>query len=116
MLPYVIVIIVTAVITFGIAWLLTTIFQHKIEAQNPYIRFVDVNDNTSDPAQWGKNWPREYDGYLAHRRGQQHAFRRVGKRSAAEPIGEGSVAEADVRGLRVCDRLQCSPRPCVHAL
>jgi nitrite reductase (cytochrome c-552) len=64
MLPYVIVVIVTAALTFGIAWLLTTIFQHKIEAQNPYIRFVDVNDNTSDPSQWGKNWPRQYDGYL----------------------------------------------------
>ena len=63
-LPYIIVVLVTAAITFGIAWLLTDIFQHKIEAKNPYIRFVDVNDSTTDPEQWGKNWPREYDGYL----------------------------------------------------
>src|SRR3954464_7046750 len=63
-LPYIIVVLVTAAVTFGIAWLLTDIFQHKIEAQNPYIRFVDVNDSTTDPEQWGKNWPREYDGYL----------------------------------------------------
>src|SRR5436190_18368042 len=62
--PFVLVVIVTAAITFGIAWLLTNIFQHKQEAKNPYVRFVDVTDSTTDPEQWGKNWPREYDGYL----------------------------------------------------
>jgi nitrite reductase (cytochrome c-552) len=57
-------VIVTALVTFGIAALLTNIFTHKQEAKNPYIRFVDVNEITTDASQWGKNWPREYDGYL----------------------------------------------------
>lgn len=56
-------VILSAIVTAGIAALLVTIVQHKQEAKNPYIRFVDVDENTSDPAQWGKNWPREYDGY-----------------------------------------------------
>src|SRR4051812_41342355 len=56
--------IVSALATFGIALLLTNIFNHKQEEKNPYLRFVDVNELTTDPAQWGKNWPREYDGYL----------------------------------------------------
>src|SRR4051794_14721342 len=56
--------IVSALATFGIALLLTNIFQHKQEEKNPYLRFVDVNELTTDPTQWGKNWPREYDGYL----------------------------------------------------
>src|SRR4051812_45263077 len=56
--------IVSALATFGIALLLTNIFQHKQEEKNPYLRFVDVNELTTDPSQWGKNWPREYDGYL----------------------------------------------------
>lgn len=56
-------VLLTAAITFGIAALLTNIFNHKQEGKNPYIRFVDVNELTTDPAQWGKNWPREYDGY-----------------------------------------------------
>jgi len=43
--------------------LLTTIFQHKQEAKNPYIRFVNVTEETTDPAPWGVNWPREYDTY-----------------------------------------------------
>src|SRR4051812_12068095 len=56
-------IIFTALVTAGIAALLVTIFQHKQEAKNPYIRFVEVNELTTDPEQWGKNWPREFHQY-----------------------------------------------------
>ena len=65
--PSVIALIVTAVIfaasTAVLAGLLVNILQRKQEAKNPYLRFVDVTDDTTDPAEWGKNWPREYDGY-----------------------------------------------------
>jgi nitrite reductase (cytochrome c-552) len=54
---------VTAAITAGITYLLVTIFEHKQDAKNPYIRFVDVTENTTDPEPWGINWPREYDTY-----------------------------------------------------
>src|SRR5664280_1061387 len=47
-----------------LAGLLVTILQRKQEAKDPYLRFVNVKDNTTDPAEWGKNWPREYEGYL----------------------------------------------------
>ena len=57
-------IVVVAASTAVIAGLLVNIFQRKQEAKNPYLRFVDVTDDTTDPAEWGKNWPREYDGYL----------------------------------------------------
>jgi len=55
---------VVAVSTAVIASLLVNIFQRKQEAKNPYLRFVDVTADTTDPAEWGKNWPRQYDGYL----------------------------------------------------
>jgi nitrite reductase (cytochrome c-552) len=55
---------VVAISTAVIASLLVNIFQRKQEAKNPYLRFVDVTAETTDPAEWGKNWPREYDGYL----------------------------------------------------
>src|SRR5262245_22667990 len=58
------VIAATALGTALIAWLLTTIFEHKQEAKNPYIRYVNVTEETTDPAPWGVNWPREYDTYL----------------------------------------------------
>src|SRR4051812_21063308 len=57
------VVVVTAAITAGIAYMLTTIFEHKQEAKNPYVRIVNVTEETTDPAPWGVNWPREYDSY-----------------------------------------------------
>jgi nitrite reductase (cytochrome c-552) len=53
----------TALVTALVTALLTNIFQHKQEAKNPYIRFVNVTEETTDPAPWGVNWPREYDTY-----------------------------------------------------
>src|SRR5215207_1486768 len=55
--------VLTALVVFGIAALLMNIFQRKQEAKNTYVRLVDVDDNTTDPAKWGTNWAREYDGY-----------------------------------------------------
>jgi nitrite reductase (cytochrome c-552) len=53
-----------ALATAVLAALLMNIFQRKQEAKNPYLRFVDVTENTTNPAEWGKNWPRQFDGYL----------------------------------------------------
>ena len=39
------------------------IFERKQEAKNPYLRLVEVTEETTDPAPWGMNWPRQYDGY-----------------------------------------------------
>ena len=58
------VVVITAAVAFGITALLMNIFERKAEAKHPYVRLVEVDDNTSDPAKWGVNWPREYDGYI----------------------------------------------------
>ena len=55
--------LLSALVTFGIAALLMNIFQRKMEAKNPYVRLVEVDDNTTDPAQWGKNWPHHFNEY-----------------------------------------------------
>jgi nitrite reductase (cytochrome c-552) len=54
---------ISALLVFLIAGLLTSIFQRKQEARNPYVRLVEVNEETTDPAAWGVNWAREYDDY-----------------------------------------------------
>jgi nitrite reductase (cytochrome c-552) len=54
---------VSIVVTVLITALLMTIFEHKEEARNPYVRFVNVTEETTDPAPWGINWPREFDTY-----------------------------------------------------
>jgi nitrite reductase (cytochrome c-552) len=48
---------------FAVSALLTNIFQRKQEAKNPYLRLVDVTEETTDPTPWGMNWPRQMDGY-----------------------------------------------------
>ena len=55
--------IACAGVAFVAAALLTNIFERKQEARNPYVRLVEVNEETTDPAPWGMNWPREYDAY-----------------------------------------------------
>ena len=43
--------------------LLMNIFERKMEAKEPYQRLVEVTEDDTDPALWGKNWPRQYDSY-----------------------------------------------------
>ena len=61
------VVLATAVASAAVAFLamalLTNIFQRKQEAKNPYLRLVEVNEETTDSAPWGMNWARQYDGY-----------------------------------------------------
>lgn len=47
----------------GLAALLLNIGQRKVEAENRYVRLVEVDEDTTDPAVWGTNWPAQYDGY-----------------------------------------------------
>ncbi len=44
--------------------LLTNIFERKQEARQPFLRVVEVDETTVDPAVWGRNWPFQYDSYL----------------------------------------------------
>jgi len=52
-----------AIATIGVTALLINIFERKTEARNPFYRVVALDDNTSDPATWGKNFPMQYDDY-----------------------------------------------------
>ncbi|HEX2880450.1 MAG TPA: ammonia-forming cytochrome c nitrite reductase subunit c552, partial [Polyangiaceae bacterium] len=56
-------IIVAAVLVAGVTALLINIFQKKVEQQNPYVRLVEVGENDTDAAKWGRNWPSQYDGF-----------------------------------------------------
>src|SRR4051812_5843033 len=61
---FVLVVLFTAIFTALIFSLLVDIFQKKQEAKNTYLKFVNVDENTSDPQPWGMNWERQYDQYL----------------------------------------------------
>ena len=53
-------IIVVAIATAAVTALLVNIFERKSEERNPYVRLVEVDEDTTDPAQWGINWPKHH--------------------------------------------------------
>lgn len=59
----VVVVLVAAVIGAAIAALLVNVNERKAEAKSTSVQLVKVTEDTTDPAQWGINWPREYDSY-----------------------------------------------------
>jgi nitrite reductase (cytochrome c-552) len=56
--------LIAALAAIGGAALLVNIFERKQEGRNPFYRVVELNDETEDPAVWGKNFPLQYDDYL----------------------------------------------------
>ncbi len=60
---YLILIAASAAAMFGVAALLMNIRERKEEAQFTYLPLAHITEDTVDPAEWGKTFPREYDGY-----------------------------------------------------
>ena len=52
-----------AVVTALVTALLVNIFERKSEARDPYVRLAEVTEDTTDPAIWGINWPKQFDSY-----------------------------------------------------
>ena len=55
---------IAGIATFAVAALLVTIFEHRQEARTPFVRLVEVDEITTDPAPWGTNWPMQFDSYV----------------------------------------------------
>ena len=52
-----------AAATFLITLLLMNVRERKQEAQQTHLELARLTEDTIDPAEWGKNFPREYDGF-----------------------------------------------------
>src|SRR5262245_44752296 len=61
---YIATIVVVAGLTFGATLLLMNIQERKREAQEHFVKLVELDEDTIDPAIWGRNFPRQYNGYL----------------------------------------------------
>lgn len=55
--------VIVAMVTFGVTALLVTIFEHRQEARRPFVRLVEVDELTTDPVPWSVNWPHQFDTY-----------------------------------------------------
>jgi nitrite reductase (cytochrome c-552) len=54
---------VFALVAVGAAALLVNIAERKEQAKHAFVKVVEVGESDTDPAKWGQNWPREFDGY-----------------------------------------------------
>ena len=99
----VLVAIVAALIAVGATALLVNIFQHQQEARNPFYRVVELNDETTDPAVWGKNFPMQYDGY-------KRTVDQVRTRYGGSEAVPRTPSDADPRSVVAQSRLEEDPR------
>jgi len=51
-------------IMFLLTALLVDIFEKKQEGEKYFFQIVEITDDTTDPAEWGKNFPVHYEDYL----------------------------------------------------
>lgn len=82
---FLVVILVTAAVTYGIVALLMNINERKQEANQHYFKIVELTEDVIDPAEWGKNFPRQYDGY---KRTADNTSRRHGGSEAISKLDE----------------------------
>jgi nitrite reductase (cytochrome c-552) len=95
--------VLAAVAAIAVTALLVNIFTRQQEARDPFYRVVELNDETEDPAVWGKNFPLQYDGY---RRTVDQVRTRYGG-SEAVPR---TPTQADPRSVVAQSRLEEDPR------
>jgi nitrite reductase (cytochrome c-552) len=60
---YFVTILVAALLTGGILTLLFNIWERQEEAKQHFVELTNLTERTVDPAEWGKNFPRQYDSY-----------------------------------------------------
>jgi nitrite reductase (cytochrome c-552) len=99
----VIAVVLAAVAAFAITALLVNIFQRKQEAKSVFFRVVEVTDRTEDPAEWGKNFPFQYDAY-------QRTVDQVRTRFGGSEAVPRTPTEADPRSVVAQSKLEEDPR------
>jgi nitrite reductase (cytochrome c-552) len=55
---------VAALASVAVLALFLNIMERKQEARQPFALVVEITEDTGDPAEWGKNFPNQYDSYL----------------------------------------------------
>jgi nitrite reductase (cytochrome c-552) len=81
-------VVIVAIATAAITALLVNIFERKTEAQQTYVRLAEVTEDTTDPAEWGVNFPRQYDSYL---RTAEATRTRFGGHGGSEALPEQKI-------------------------
>src|SRR5687767_14978830 len=99
----IVIVVLAAIAATAVTALLVNIFTRQQEAKSPFYRVVELNDETVDPAVWGKNFPLQYDSY---RRTVDQVRTRYG---GSEAIPR-TPTQSDPRSIVAQSRLEEDPR------
>jgi nitrite reductase (cytochrome c-552) len=94
---------IAALLAIGGLALLMNIMERKQEAKNPFFRVVELTDDTTDPAIWGKNFPVQYDAY-------KRTVDQVRTRYGGSEAMPRTPSDADPRSLVAQSKLEEDPR------
>ncbi len=100
---YLLLIAFVAAATAGVMLLLENVAQRKEEAKQHVFRVVELSEDTIDPSVWGKDYPRQYDGYRRTvdtertRHGGSEAFNRLEEAPRWREIFNGYAFGIDYR-------------------
>jgi nitrite reductase (cytochrome c-552) len=105
-----VVILVVAAATAVVLWTLQQIATRKEESRQTVFKIANITEQTVDPAEWGKNFPRQYDGYqrTAERTGTKYggggsdtlAADKLAQDSRLKTIFAGYAFSVDYRARR----------------
>ena len=56
--------VLVAGLTAVVTGLLVNVMERKDEGRRTFVTLSPVSDDTTDPAKWAPNWPKEYGSYL----------------------------------------------------
>ncbi len=98
--------VAVAVATFLVMMLLMNVAARKQEARQTRFELVPLSEDTVDPVEWGKNFPRQYDGYKRTvdiertKYGGSEAFQRLDANTRLRRIFAGYAFALDYREER----------------
>lgn len=125
-------VLVTAGATIGVMMLMQNIKERKTEAKETVFRVTNIAETTVDPAEWGKNFPRQYDSYKRTvdidrtKYGGSEAFQKLDQDPRWRQIFKGYAFSIDYReerghaymlsDQRETERVTKKPQPgaCLH--
>jgi nitrite reductase (cytochrome c-552) len=95
--------VVAALVAVGVTALLMNIFTRKSEAKRPFLQVVELTEQTTDPAVWGRNFPIEYDDY-------KKTVDQTRTRYGGSEAVPHTPSDADPRSVVAQSRLEEDPR------
>jgi nitrite reductase (cytochrome c-552) len=108
-LLYVSAIVLAAAATVVIMLLRENIATRKEEARQAVFKIIDQNEETIDPVEWGKNFPRQYDSY---RRTSEHTGTKYGGGGSEAMAPEKLASDPRLKTIFAGYAFSASKSPC----